>query len=442
MKLAIEIRESGLRVGLYRRRLNGWVCQQRADLAWRLDSSQAGMAEQLVATLRPSLLAWGVKPDTAVLVAPTGDIGGVLYEPGVNEPLVDEKVEALLTQRLPYPKTELAWVVRNVEQGAATCAQIAWIPKGWLTETKDALARLALRLEEVFPLPFLISMSIQQPVSKPHLWINATPQSLAMCTVHPGGVAESMAVVGMSQAAAKQRFELARYAITSGKSLPVLLSAETAEANDGAMVLLGSEVDVTPIPAADIVERLFRAWMNGESGWWQAPSRDWLIARSMPWLIGLSVVLLASIAYLTWDRQHLIDQNNKADDAANKLRPAHRRLEAEQRQLFQMTGQLLEAESYEHGKPPLDPLAVVTDLLPQGAWVTRYHFDGQSYQLEGKGATNADMVRLLGGKGLNITPIQPTMDGSKKQGDGAVATVSTFALKIEQVNAKKTKPTN
>jgi hypothetical protein len=135
---------------------------------------------------------------------------------------------------------------------------------------------------------------------------------------------------------------------------------------------------------------------------------------------------------------------NKADDQASKLRPAHRKLEAQQRQLFQMTGQILEAESYTHGKPPLDPLAIVTDLLPQGTWITHYQFDGQRYLLEGKGASSAGMVKALAKSGLTVTPTKPTAEPATTQGQGAnaVPAQAVFALNIEQGNAKAAKPTH
>ena len=113
MKLAIEITETGLRVGLYQQRLKGWACQQRAELPWRLDASQTSMAEQLVATLRPSLLAWGVKPDTSVIVAPSGDVGGVLSMTELDGELTDERIEKLIAQHeiflqnLLYPQKGL-----------------------------------------------------------------------------------------------------------------------------------------------------------------------------------------------------------------------------------------------------------------------------------------------------------------------------------------------
>ncbi|MBV8465901.1 MAG: PilN domain-containing protein [Burkholderiales bacterium] len=444
MKLAIEITETGLRVGLYQQRLKGWACQQRAELPWRLDASQTSMAEQLVATLRPSLLAWGVKPDTSVIVAPSGDVGGVLSMTELDGELTDERIEKLIAQHLPYSPSEIAWVVRHGSDGAARSAQIAWIPRGWLTDIKGALERLALRLDEVFPLVFLVANSLRRPIKQPYLWVRATKESLALCALRPDGLVENMATVGFDAPGGSHKFALARYAIAGGVALPVLLAADSSDANERAMAWLGNEAEVTPIPSLDTVDRLFQSWLAGDAGWWQAPSRDWLIARSMPWLIGLALVLLASMAYLTWERQHLIEQTSKADDQANKLRPAHRKLEAQQRQLFQMTAQILDAESYEHGKPPLDPLAIVTDLLPPGTWVTHYRFDGQGYLLEGKGASSADMVKVLAKSGLVVTPTKPSAELANKQADGVnvAPPAPVFALNIEQGNAKAAKPTH
>jgi hypothetical protein len=136
------------------------------------------------------------------------------------------------------------------------------------------------------------------------------------------------------------------------------------------------------------------------------------------------------------------------DDAANKLRPAHRRLESKQRELFQLTGQLLDADAYGHAKPALDALAVASDLLPEGSWVTRYKFDGRSYHLEGQGISNKDLSDRLVKAGYQVAIAKPTNKGPTAEAipksdaqDASKAAVATilFSLDINERPASKAK---
>lgn len=423
MKLVLVINGNGVELAQYRRSWRGWQRQRAVSAPWTEGTADATLGEQLAGALRPHLLAWGIAPGTPVLVAPNTGIGGVLTAPLQAGKPQAEQVDLLLSGRLPHSLAEIAACPRVQGASPHQTLSVAWLPQGWLNELRDALARLGLRLEEIYPLAFLLPAALPKAQSGRRLWLAQSGSQLMLWSLAPAMAADGSAVLDASLPNLPQRLALAAFGLSDGRDGTAAWL--TSGLDDTASAAVASVADAPVQPAAwpDLAGQTFSAWLAGEQGWWIAPPREWLIARLSPWLIGAAVLLILGIATMSWQRQRLADETTHLDATADHLRPNHRRLEAKERELLRLRGQMLDAESFRKRTGALDALAAATSILPPDAWITHYHYDKDGSRIDGKGVTTDTLLKPLATTGWLANAPKPAAPTAKPT--GAPATVAT-----------------
>jgi hypothetical protein len=248
--------------------------------------------------------------------------------------------------------------------------------------------------------------------------------------MRPSGEIDACAQLDIRQPALASRLALALLGLGVEAGSPIITHNLGPIASEA--LRLAGHAAVTAQASPDLPDTLFRRWLAGDAGWWQAPPREWLLARITPLLIGAALVLIGSVAYLGWDAERLAEDGAKLDAAAEKMRPTYRRLDAKQRDLLHMRATLIDAETFHPRHSVLDALAAMTAVLPEGAVLTHYHADAKAVFVEGKGSSNASLIAALSRLGWDASsPAEP----ASKNG-GAKADNDVFKLELHERPAK------
>jgi hypothetical protein len=450
VKLVLMIHQGGLELALYQRRWQGWALKHEAVVDWPEGSADTTLSELLATAIRPLQINWGIKPGLSVLAVPNQAQGGVLSTLVDRNLALAEQINTLLERRLPYSRTELAHCHRLHGSDPHQTVTVAWIAQGWLNELADALDRLGLRLDEAFPVAFLLQHAREGVATQRNIWMIQHANQLGLWSLPPSGPADGLASLDIKQPDFAQRLKLAWFGLAGADTPALVASGLLGEVATAAAAL--SSLPARTLAAPRLTELAFLQWQAGAEGWWRAPSKDWLIARFTPWLIALAALLVAAVATTSWQRQKLTDGTAKLESTADKLRPNYRRLETKERELLHMRGTMIEAESFKPHGGLLNALAITTSVLPSGSWVSHYHADPRGSVVEGFGIDNAKLKSALASKGwLASPPVEPTPTTTKPAAAGAkdktapatgkpVANTADSTAKDMPANTDKTHP--
>ncbi|MFC4161835.1 hypothetical protein [Chitinimonas lacunae] len=412
MKLVLAIDQAGVDVGLYRRNWRGWARVRHAWLGWREGRAQETFAEKFQATLRPLLLEWAVPPQTPCLITPSSDIGGVV-ESAYSEVKPEdwlELSEKLLASRLPYSVKELVHCHRLVglkTQGKLQKARLLvyWLPRAWLADCRAVLARLGMRLVEIYPRPRLFE-NLTGLGNSGGICIEQSGTALALYAIDGERATTAKLTVELAPPSHLQPLTLALQGL-GGERAGVYGFGLSPECEQAVRERSGHYHPTEMVrPLSDA---LFRQWLTGERGIWLAPERESINAKITPWAIGFAVVGLGVFASMSWYERKLNGQLKTVEDNKASIESNHRRVAAKQRELFHIQDQLGRVERFDQlaSRSPLNTLALVSEHLPAEAWLTAYTFKDKTVTIEGSGLDNARLIAALEKTPLAAKPYVP-----------------------------------
>jgi len=411
VKLSIAFDAAGLEIALFQRKLAGWRVTREARLTWKESRDSETFSEKVQAVLRPILLAWGVPPQTTVLLVPPTDVGGIVSatHPGKLEdgPAACEKA---LASRLPFAIRELtyAWKQAPAKDGKGTHLAIYWLPKNWVADVRAVLGRLGLRVDEIYSRAFLYSTTAH---ANPLDWVLLEQHDALLngYLFRADGLPVASFTLDNARAdthTVSQRLAMAIHDFPDTAS--VYASGLPAPLH---VVCLRKWPDQTvkPLQMQHIAERAFVRWHAGDEGIWITPEPQLITAKLTPWLIGAAVITLAVVIGFSWHERALGKEVTQLEASSERLRPGYRIASSKQRELFALQDTLGRIERFEKSPSPLSSYALITEQLPEKSWLLHYDYQPKQISIEGYGSTSDAVVKAFDKTPLAASTSKPSV---------------------------------
>jgi len=313
--------------------------------------------------------------ETATALVADPATGGFLLLQGPAEAQRDHLwIERQLEPALPYPPRELYWRTRP----GAVRLELFWLPKAWANSQAEALARLGLRLEEIYPRAALLRQEAEKPaVQQPCLL-----QEADALHVFDHGLVQRSAPLPAEAEAAAQAQQLERLALGSNAVSLRKLPGESEEA---------------------LARRILDVWLAGSDAI-HLPVGRWPGGASWRPALTLSAACAAVVAIvaigLSWQNAAMENTLEGLSRDQRKLAPSAQRF-AEMERSVRSDRQYLEAAKVlDKSALPLEALNRVSAALPDKYWVQRMQVKGNTLDLAGRGGGNDEVIRLFGKKGI------------------------------------------
>ena len=354
-----------------------YACALRQQtLLWHEVAAQH--AGSLGAALAPLLAAHPLRLETAAVLFAEPQAGGFLL-PAAN---ADSHRDAAwmarqLQQALPYAAADLLWRSR----AGSGQVELFWLPRAWVSTQVDALARVGLRLTEIFPRAALLRQE-----------------------------AHAQGVDVLQETDALHVFEAAL--LRRSAALPALAEdAERARSLEALALGADSAVPRHVALAADpnLSVRLLSLWRDGAeaiflasaaAGRWQR----WPAAAPWAPLLDVAVaclmLLLVVAGMVQWQNDGLEDDMAQMERRYRKLAPAERKYVEVDTALRRERKLSAAARALDASTTPYETLNAVSQALPQKYWIQRLQYKERALELSGRGGSNADVVAALGDKGV------------------------------------------
>jgi hypothetical protein len=313
---------------------------------------------------------------TALLADPA--TGGFLLLPGPVKAQRDRVwIERQLGLALPYPPQELYWRTRP---GSARL-ELFWLPKAWANSQAEVLAKLGLRLDEIYPRAGLLRQEAEKStVQQPCLL-----QEADALHVFDQGLVQRSAPLPAEAEAAAQAQQLERLALGLNAASLRKVPGESEEA---------------------LARRILDVWLDGSdaihlpvgrwAGW--PGGASWQPALTLSAACA-AVVAMAAIG-LSWQNAAMENTLEGLSRDQRKLAPVAQKF-AEMERSVRSDRQYLEAAKVlDKSALPLEALNRVSAALPDKYWVQRMQFKGNALDLAGRGGGNDEVIRLFGKKGI------------------------------------------
>lgn len=377
-------------------------------LLWR-ERAQCSSGVDPLAELPPLLARHPLRLETpAALIADPASGGFVLAAGPRNAHRDQVWVERQLLLTLPYPAAELHY--RTVAGSAQV--EIFWLPKAWVKSVADALAKLGLRLDEIYP--------------RASLWRDEARNSVAP---QPCLLQEADALhifdAGMVQRSAPLPAET--HAATQMQQLELLALGKNA----------AGVVRKTPTEPEDaLARRVLALWLDGSE------AIHWSVGRSAGWApwrpaLTLAAACVASVALaaigLAWWNATLENTLENLNREQRKLAPIEQKFMEMERSVRSDRKYLAAARALDGSAPPLDALNRVSAALPDKFWLQHLQIKGTTLELAGRGGGNDEVIRLLGKKALVASALDSvnSVNASNSADQAADKNKDGFNIRIE-----------
>jgi len=331
-----------------------------------------------LAELPPMLARHALRLETPTALVADPAIGGFLLLPGPAQAQRDHVwIERQLELALPYPPRELLWRTRP---GAAKL-ELFWLPKAWGNSQAEVLAKLGLRLDEIYPRAALLRQEAENSAAhQPCLLQEAD----ALHVFDQGLVQRSAPLPAEAEAAARAQ-QLERLALGSSAANLRKAPNESEEA---------------------LAQRILNLWLAGSDAIHLSVGRwaGWPGGASWRPALTLSAACAALVAIaaigLSWQNAAMENTLGGLSRDQRKLAPIAQK-SAEMERSVRSDRQYLEAAKVlDRSVLPLEALNRVSAALPDKYWVQRMQFKGNTLDLAGRGGANDEVIRLLGKKGM------------------------------------------
>lgn len=349
---------------------------------WRERVQYSAGADPL-AELPPLLARHPLRLETPTALLADPACGGFLLVAGPRNAHRDQVwIERQLQLALPYPAPDLYWRTR----ARSARVEIFWLPKAWVQRQTEALARLGLRLDEVYPRAALWRESAEESVAQqPGLL-----QEADALHVFDAGLVQRSAPLPAETQAAAQAQQLERLALGTNAA--------------GAM-------RKTPAESEEVLaRRVLALWLDGSDAIHLASGRwaGWASWRPALALAAACAVLAAIAAVgLSWLNAAMEITLEDLAREQRKLAPVVQKFVEMERAIRSDRQYLAAAKNLDASAPPLDTLNRISAALPDKYWIQHLQVKGETLELAGRGGGTDAVIRLLGKKGLQASVVAP-----------------------------------
>jgi len=349
------------------------------------------------AALPPLLRRHALRLETPTALVADPAIGGFLLLPGPAHAQRDRIwIERQLALALPYPPQELHWRTRA---GSAKL-ELFWLPKAWAGSQSDALARLGLRLDEVYPRAALLREEAEKSAAQQPCLL----QEADALHVFDQGLVQRSTPLPTEAEAAAQAQHLERLALGSNTANLRKLPGQSEEA---------------------LAARILALWLDGSDAIHLAVGR-WASWRPALTLSAACAVLVAIAAIgLSWQNAAMENALEGLSRDQRKLAPSAQKFIEMERSLRSDRKYLEAAKALDKSALPLEALNRVSAALPDRYWVQRMQFKGNTLDLAGRGGGSDEVIRLLGRKGIEAVVSE------NAAGSAAQAGTDAFSIRLE-----------
>jgi hypothetical protein len=435
-KLALLVEREHVFVSLWSRGLREWKISASERIALR---SADPLPEQILGAIRPLVLRWALPPDTpvyCVVQPPPGGLVSLKFPRKARKDLA-ALVDFELAKSLPFPLKEVERGFQTVAEGNDLLVSVFWLPKAWLTEIRNALARAGLRLTEVFHRAQLVGTALSTAAGasvegKPWGYVEQDGDTVYLHLFRHGALpATSRALGQVADPTVVQNLHLellACQAATPG-STPLYLAPLADDSLLGRLrdaAAAHGEITLKPYESKlDFAALLLAFWKQGGEGVWLVPDRASMMARLTP--VGLVLVIVGVLASATvwWLVSGARDDVAALEADASKVKPHYQKAVAVEKQLLDVSEQIHAVEAMASGPRALDVLYEVFKFLPDKAWLLRFGFTLEGASFEGYGISGQDLQKKLkqSGKFSQVALREPKL--AKDQ------TLVPFALEVK-----------
>lgn len=359
------------------------------------------LAEQLLSAIRPLMAKWNVAPETPVLAGAPAGVGGFLSFscPRVARKDLDALIDFEMTKFLPFSPKELERSHQAKAAGKHWEVSVFWLPRSWVAEMKNALARVGLRLSEVFHRAHLTGAALSaNHAAQPWGCIERDGTAAHLHFYRQGAMPErsrciSAGATPLSDDALARELSLDLIALDGSGLKPAVVYASGMEGKLPDALSLPRLQPCPPLP--DLPQRLLALWRQGGSGIWLVPDKASVSARLIPLAILLVLVgaLLAGAAW--WTVAGLREETQTLEADVKRLTPRYRKALETEHDILRAQQELDGIAGFSTTLSPLEPLQEIQRALPQEAWLVAFRQDGSAVEIEGYGTDNHELGESL-----------------------------------------------
>lgn len=342
-------------------------------------------SDALLGALRALVANWSLRPGTrACFVLPPQILGVMPAQASALDPGEDPLA------RLPYPASEVASTAWS--GGGGRIDAVLWIHRDWMREFESIAATLNLRLEEIYARGQLLSEAAPHPVCG------------ALVEAGEGGE------LFLHLYGASGRFPL-RSALLEGTQPERRVLAELLGAQGGgpdsvsltlcasvpqliAERLSGAGIRVAPADDPDIVALSGKLIGRDDEGIWLVPPPAEVMRGFVAGAVGIGVLGLAGFAAMLWHEDQLSGTAARQKAELREQHPRLLELQVREREAREAAALVRVVDQVKEHPSVLLPLGALAQVLPQGAWISRFTADAQGFRVEGHGASS-DVVSGL-----------------------------------------------
>jgi len=432
LKLALILEQDHLVVSLWTFGLKGWKIArtEKASLP-----TTDPLAEQVLSAIRPLILKWELPPEMPLIaVAPAG-VGGFLSFsfPRVAKKDLDALVDQELSKALPYSlkEVERGYQVKRVEDRLEV--SVFWLPKPWVNELKNALARSGMRLSELFHRAQQLGAALAGKDAS-ESW-GCVEQQGARVQLHfyrHGTLPDrTRQITGGAPAVLAGELELDLLALANTGIKPAVVhGVGLEEPLRGALAQMKTVKlqfhESKPNPS----ELLLSLWNSGGKGVWLVPDKALMMAKLTPMLITLVMAVLVLSGAGWWFLSGMRDQVDTLENEVKRLKPRHIKALTTEKEALRAQQEINQIAALASAPTPLDPFYEVFKALPEDAWLVRFNYSSGKVEIEGYGIDSHQLGEMLqlNKKFTEISSIEPQLAKD--------ALRLPFALKLKWANLK------
>lgn len=436
IKLALVMEQDHISAAVWEFGLKGWKISRSERVA--LPTADP-LAEQVLAAIRPLAVSWGIAPDTPVMVVVPAGVGGVLsftFAKSARKDL-DALLDFELTKALPFSLKEIERGYHAATVGEHLNVGVVWLPRLWLVELKNALARAGLRLSELFHRAQLMGVALgREQAAAPWGCVEQDGPAVHFHYFRSGVFPDRSRCLCQAEAATLGReFELEWVALDSAGMSPspvYLLGVEPALRETLEKPHIG-QLQVREAKP-DLPELLLSLWNGGGKGVWLMPDKGDMTDKLTPYLIGLAALgVLVSVA-AWWVSSQQGEAVVVLEDEIKHLKPRYLKAVALEREVVAAQQEIDGIGAAVDGPSPLEPFYEIFKALPETAWLLSFNYAQDQISIEGYGVEDKVLSEKLSHSGQfkDIAPVEPQLAKN--------AEAVPFALKMKWSKSAKPSP--
>ncbi len=398
-KLALLIEQAQITVSLWTFGLKGWGITRTEKVP--LPTTDP-LAEQVLAAIRPLVLKWGIVPDTPVMTVVPAGVGGFLSFslPATASQDMDALIDVEIGKSLPFSVREVEKSYRIIKEKDLLRISVLWMPKLWVGELKNALARIGLRLSELFHRAQLVGGELGgngELLAAPWGCVEQDGKAVHFHFFRMGNVVERSRSLAFAETAKlAQEFNLDLLSLSCIGLTPNRIFLAGVESALGDTLSAQKKGGLQTYQRKNgLPELLLAFWKKGGGGVWLIPDRATMMARMTPWMIGLVALCSALTVALWWTVQGQREEVEQLESDIKKIKPKFQKASGVETEVIRAQLQINGIHTITQPGEPLEALYEIYKTLPEKAWLASFKFDGKEIVIEGYGAEGSSLLESL-----------------------------------------------